>query len=105
MLKVDVSIPNQAYPASVRDQVLDKLAGLERFGDRAESIRAVLDRVREEHRVELVASARRGVVLVVDARAATFSEALDQSVQRMARVLAEHKQRQVDARRHPRKGA
>ena len=101
-MNVEVSIPHSSYPTDVRDQVEDKLQGLARFFDRTQSIRAVLDQEPDSHRVELVANARRGVVLVVDSKAPTLAQALDESVDRMARALRKHKEKLASARRQGR---
>ncbi len=92
-MKIEVSIPHDDYPAEVRGQVEEKLQRLARYFDRTESIRALLEQQQHIHRVELVASARPGVVLVVDSRADSLSKALDESVDRMSNVLARHKQK------------
>lgn len=98
-MNVEVTIPHASYPSDVREQVAERLLGLERFFDRTQSIRAILDVEHDEHRVELVANARRGVVLVVDSKAPTLGQALDESLDRMARVLRKHKEKLVDTRR------
>lgn len=90
-MKTEVAILHNEYPARIREHVQDKLQHLVRFFDGTVSLRAVLERTHDEHRVELVANVRRGVVLVVDARENSITAALDESVGRMARVLRRHK--------------
>jgi len=80
------------------------LQRLARYFDRTESIRALLEQQQHVHRVELVASARPGVVLVVDSRADSLSKALDESVDRMSNVLSRHKQKLAKAARRREKG-
>lgn len=92
-MKTEVAILHHEYPARIRDHVAEKLQGLVRYFDGTVSIRAVLERVHDEHRVELVSNVRRGVVLVVDARADSIQGALDESLQKMRRVLNRHKTR------------
>jgi ribosomal subunit interface protein len=92
-LKTDVAILHHEYPARVRDRVATKLQHLARFYDGTLSLRAVLERQHDVHRVELVANVRRGVVLVVDARGASITAALEDAIERMKRVLARHKDR------------
>jgi ribosomal subunit interface protein len=92
-MDVEISIPHGSYPPAVREQVADKLAGLTRFFDRVHSLRAVLDRQKSEHRVELIASAARGAVLVVDSKAESLGKALDESIDRMGRALRRQKQK------------
>ncbi len=93
-MKLQVAIlHHQHYPESAREHVQQKLQHLVRFFGRTESIQARLERQHDMHRVELIANVPRGIVLVVEGRAATLDEALDQAVQRMARVLARRKDR------------
>lgn len=99
-MKTEVAILRHEYPKQVRETVAEKLRSLVRFYDGTVSVKAVLERQHDVHRVELVANVRRGVVLVVDARGATISAALDEAVDRMGRVLARHKQKlKVQSRR------
>ena len=67
-MKTLVSIPHHEYHSQVREHVEEKLQHLARFFDRIISMRALLERQAEEHRVELVANVGQGVTLVVDAR-------------------------------------
>jgi len=71
--------------------VATKLQGLVKFYEGTVSVRAVLEREHDDHRVELVASVRRGVVLVVDASSDSITSALDEAIERMGRVLSRHK--------------
>lgn len=98
-MNVEVSIPHSSYPSTVRDTVMNRLEGLDRYFDRVQSIRAVLDLDHDQHRVELVANAPRGRVLVVDSKAPSLSQALDESIDRMGRALRKQKEKIVDARR------
>jgi ribosomal subunit interface protein len=90
-MKTEVVMPHNEYPIHVRDHVVAKLETLERFFEGTVSVRAVLERQHSEHRIELVANVRRGIVLVIDAHADSMSAALDNAVERMGRVLARHK--------------
>jgi len=92
-MKTEVTILHHEYPQRVRSAIASKLQNLVRFYDGTVSVRAVLERQHDVHRVELVANVRRGVVLVVDARAMRIAMALDEAVARMGRVLARHKDR------------
>ena len=98
-MKTEVSILHHEYPARMRQEVADKLERLSRFFDRTVSIRAMLERQRESHRVELVANVGRGVVLVIDAREGSLGAAIDEAVDRMGRVLRRHKEKLTGARR------
>ena len=98
-MKTLVTIPHHEYPARVREHVEEKLQHLARFFDRIVSIRALLERQSEEHRVELVANVGHGVTLVVDARAGGLEAALDEALDRMGRVLRRHKTRLTDRQR------
>jgi ribosomal subunit interface protein len=106
-MKLDVAIlHHEHYPEHVRSFVAKKLKHLGRFFDRTEAIHARVERQHADHRVELIASARRGVVLVVEARSPTLDEALDQAVDRMARVLRRHKEKLIrNGRRRTRKAS
>ena len=90
-MKTEVANLHHEYPTHVREQVATKVQHLARFFDGTVSVRAVLERQHDVHRVELVANVRRGVVLVVDARADSIQAALDEAVERMGRVLKRHK--------------
>ncbi len=101
-MKTLVSIPHHEYPPGIREHVEEKLQHLARFFDRIVSIRALLEKQAELHRVELVANVGHGVTLVVDARGATPEATLDDALDRMGRVLRRHKTRMTD--RHRRNG-
>ena len=79
-----------------------KLQHLVRFFEGTVSVRAVLERQHDDHRVELIVNVRRGVVLVVDARADSITLALDEAVDRMGRVLSRHKSKLKQIRRKTR---
>jgi ribosomal subunit interface protein len=91
-MQTHVAILHHDYPAQVRDTVDTKLQQLVKFYDRIVSVRAMLERQHDEHRVEIVANVGHGTVLVVDARSDGFSGALDEAMSRMQRLL----QRQHD---------
>ena len=101
-MKTIVSIPHLEYPARVRERVEEKLQHLVKFYERIVSLRAVLARDGEDHKIELVANVGHGVTLVVDARQGQLDAAIDQAVQRMTKVLTRHKSRR--AQRHRRGG-
>ena len=101
-MKTEVSILHHEYPPAARDFVVEKLQHLTRYFDRTHSVRAVLERQHDEHRVELVARVRRGQVLVVDARADSLSRAIDTSVERMGRALVKHKDKLTRQQRRSR---
>ncbi len=101
-MKTEVAILHHEYPPKIRDHVATKLQNLVRFYEGTVSVRAVLERQHTEHRAELIASVRKGVVLVVDARADSITEALEQAVARMGRVLNRHKSKKRQLRRKPR---
>ena len=101
-MKTEVAILHHEYPASIRDHVVTKLQHLVRFFEGTVSVRAVLERQHDDHRVELIVNVRRGVVLVVDARADSITSALDEAVDRMGRVLSRHKSKLRQIRRKTR---
>ena len=94
-MKTEVAILHHEYPPQIREYVEDKLQHLAKYYERTVSLRATLDRQHDDHRAELVANVGRGVTLVVDARADSIRAALDESVDRMRRVLARHKDKLV----------
>lgn len=94
-MKTQVTILHHEYPSVIRDHVTEKLQHLVRFYAGTVSVRAILERQASEHRVELVASVRRGIVFVVDDRADSIKGALDGAVERMGRVLARHKDKLI----------
>ena len=101
-MKTEVAILHDRYPAKIREHVANKLQHLVRFYEGTVSLRAVLDREHDDHRVELVANVRKGVVLVVDARADSITGALDEALDRMGRVLKRHKAKLKGTRRRDR---
>lgn len=101
-MKTEVTILHHEYPSRIRDYVATKLQDLTKFFERTVSIRAMLERQRDEHRAELIANVGRGVVLVVDARADSIHAALDEALARMAKVLKRHKAKLTNERRRVR---
>ncbi len=102
-MKTLVSATHRAYSGRVRDAVEAKLALLGKYFDRILSVRALLDRQNDVHRVELVAHVGRGATLVVDASSDTFDLALDQALTRMKSLLTRHKRRLVQRHRRVKK--
>lgn len=98
-MNTEVAIRHHEYPSRVRAHVEPKLEHLGKYYERTHSIKALLEREGDAHRVELVANVGRGVVLVVDERAPSFGAAVDEAVHRMARVLTKHKGRLTERRR------
>ena len=98
-MKTEVAILRNEYPTDVREHVESKLQQLEKYNERTVSVRALLEKQPDSHRVELLANLRRGLVKVVDARGETFQATLDEAVHRMARVLSRHKDKMTDKSR------
>jgi ribosomal subunit interface protein len=90
-MKTIVSIPHHEYPALVRDLVEAKLQHLAKYYNRIVSLRAVLERENEAHRIELVVNVGHGVTLVVDSRGPLLEATLDEALGRMTRTLTRHK--------------
>ena len=104
-MKTLVSIPHHEYPARVRENVESKLQHLAHYFERIVSVRALLERQSEQHRVELVVNVGHGVTLVVDARGDSHDATLDEALARMTRVLKRHKAKLTDrGRRNGRPG-
>lgn len=95
-MKTLISIPHHEYPAHVREHVESKLQHLAHYFERIVSVRALLERQAEVHRVELVVNVGHGVTLVVDARGDGHGATLDDAVARMTQVLKRHKARLTD---------
>ncbi len=99
-MQTRVSIRHHDYPSRVRDEVVDKVQSLVKFHDRLTSINATLERLNEEHRVELVANVAHGPTLVADARGESFRGALDDAVQKMTTsVKRAHDKHRTERRR------
>ncbi len=98
-MKTQVSILHHDYPAGVRELVDAKLQQLVRFASDKVSLKAIVERQRDTHRVELVANVPRGPVLVADVRANGFAGALDEAVQRMSSMLKRRRERRISVRR------
>lgn len=101
-MQMHVSIPHHDYPAPVRDTVESKLQHLVKFYDRIVSLRALLEKQHDEHRVEIVANVGNGAVLVVDARDFAFPSALENAIGRMERLLKRHHDKLSHGRRRGR---
>jgi ribosomal subunit interface protein len=98
-MQTQVSILHHDYPGQVRQQVDDKLQHLVKFYERAISMRALLERQHEDHRVEIVANVGHGAVLVADARNPAFGTALEEALSRMESMLKRHKEKHNLGRR------
>ena len=96
MMKTQIDVPHHEYPAEVRDLVEEKLNGLSKYFDRIVSMRALLEREKEAHRVEIVANVGQGQTLVVEARGETLNKSLDEALDRMSNVLTRHKDKLTD---------
>lgn len=103
-MQTQVSILHHDYPAAIRDGVEQKLQHLVKFYERTVSMRALLERQNEAHRVELVANVGQGAVLVVDARDTAFAIALEEAIKRMERLLKRHNSKHIEARRRSGRG-
>ena len=103
-MNVEIVIPHGSYPASIRSQIEEKLSGLDRFDERTQHLKVVLDKDKSEHRVELIATRAGGPVLVVDSKADSLGKALDDSIDRMGRALRKRREKRTDlarGRHHP----
>lgn len=98
-METRVAILHHDYPPRVRERVEAKLQSLQKFFDRIITMRALLERQNEDHRVELVANVGHGPVLVVDSRDKAFGTALDAATDRMSRLLTRHKEKLNTERR------
>ena len=103
-MQTQVSILHHDDPSAVRETVEQKLQQLVKFYERTVSMRALLERQHEEHRVEIVARVARGAVLVVDARSTAFTSALEEAIQRMERLLKKQNDKRTSGRRRGRNG-
>jgi ribosomal subunit interface protein len=101
-MQTQVSILHHDYPSWVRETVETKMQHLVKFYDRIVSMRALLERQHSEHRVEIVAAVGRGAVLVVDARGDEFTNALEEAMTRMERLLKRHHDKLSISRRRGR---
>jgi ribosomal subunit interface protein len=101
-MRTEVSILHNDYPMDLSELVEGKLRALQRFAHEKVSLRALLERQRGTHRVEIIATVPRGQVLVADARADVVGGALDEALARMARLLKRSRQRRVSRARRRR---
>lgn len=98
-MKTTVSILHGGYPAGVRDLVERKLQDLYRFCGGKVSLSARLEKEKDVHRVEIVASVPGGPVLVADARADGLRGALDEALSRITRVLKRAREKRTVGKR------
>ncbi|MEO0652045.1 MAG: ribosome-associated translation inhibitor RaiA [Planctomycetota bacterium] len=103
-MNIEISIPHGSYPASIRSQIEEKLEGLDRFDERTQNLKVILDKDNVEHRVELIATRAGGPVLVVDSKADSLSKALDEAIDRIGRAMRKRREKETDlnrGRHHP----
>lgn len=98
-MQVQVSVLQGEYPADIRETIEDKLEGLTRFYGRIISMRALVECVAEEHRVELIAHVGNGNPLIADCRGEGFGATLDEAVDRMTRILKRRSEKLTIERR------
>ncbi len=98
-MKTVVQIPHHEYSAAVREHVESRLHQLLHYYERIVSLRAVLERQSDQHRVELVANVGHHATLVVDARAGVLEGAIDEALGRMRTILERHKGKRAGRRR------
>ena len=101
-MRTEVSILHNDYPVGLSELVEGKLRQLQRFAHEKVALRARLERQRDTHRVEIIATVPRGKVLVADARAQVVGGALDEALSRMARLLKSSRKRRVSRARRRR---
>jgi ribosomal subunit interface protein len=103
-MKTVVQIPHHEYPARVREDVEGRLHRLLHYYERIVSLRAVLERQSNVHRVELVANVGHHATLVVDARANVLESAIEEALTRMRTILERHKSKRTARRRRSGRG-
>ncbi len=82
-----ISILHQDVPKGTRGYVETRLDAMQLFGNRLDSLTARLDRMHEEHTVELVAGVGGAGTLVAKASTSTLMGALDQAIERLTSQL------------------
>jgi len=95
----EIAILHHGFPQQVRERVEEKLKHLAHYYDRLVSVRATLEREHDLYRIEIVAHARRGRVLVVEEKEESLGKALDEATHRMTRVLLRYKNKHESHRR------
>ena len=103
-MKTKVSILHKEYPAALRERVDEKLQDLFRFCSDKVSLSARLDKEKDMHCVEIVATVPNGPVLVADARAGVLRGALDEAFTRMTRKLKRTREKRTIERRRTSRG-
>ncbi len=102
-MQTQVSILHSDYPGGLREQVDQKFEGLTRFCNRIISVRALLARDKDQHRVELIAHVGHGNPLIADSRGTTIGATLEEAFDRMSRLLKRHSEKlKVERRRSAR---
>ncbi|MFT4543225.1 MAG: ribosomal subunit interface protein [Planctomycetota bacterium] len=102
-MHIHVSVLHHDYPTRIHDLVERKLIGLERFNDRLISVRAVLEKVRDTHRVEIIAKVGHGSVMVAQASTGTFMASLDEALTKIGtQVKRHHDKSRIERRRRNR---
>ena len=98
-MQIQVSILHKDYPADVRERIEDKCQSLTRFCNRIISMRALVERDKDEHRVELIAHLGQGNPLIADSRGEVFGATLDEAFDRMSRLVKRHTEMRTIERR------
>ena len=98
-MNIEVSLLSKEYTSDLREFVEEKLTGLDKYNERLNSIRAVLDQQHDDHTVELVAKVDGVDPMVVEQASDSPKAAVDQAVDRMARSLRKQREKMVEARR------
>ncbi len=91
-----ISILHGSYPSEVRTLIESRLDALPLFGNRVDSLTARLDRMHEEHQIELVAGVGGAGTLVAKAQTSNLSKALDEAIERLTSQLRRLHDRKVD---------
>jgi ribosome-associated translation inhibitor RaiA len=100
-MNTEVSILHHDYPSHVRETVDARLQHLQKYYNGTVSVRALLERQADEHRVEIVTRTASGPTLVVDSCTETFGSSLDEAMARMTRLLKREHDMHTTVRRRP----
>jgi len=102
-MNTEVSILHHDYPSRLRETVEQKVQPLSKFYDQLTSMHAKLERLNEQHRVELVANVAHGPTLVADGRGETFNAALEDATSKMTTSIKRvHDKHRTERRRQRR---
>lgn len=100
-MRIQIATRHCEVPQDVRDRAHEQIAALSKFDPRASSAEVVFEEEKVTRKVEVIVHSDGSAPLVATGSAGDFRGALDQVVDRMARILRDHRKRQREHQAPP----